>query len=218
MKNICQNEGKLLGLYLISFQMNYLAHAFLSFNEEGLLTGNMISDFVKGKKKFDFPVSIQKGIELHRAIDQFTDFHPVTAKAKELFRDEYRLYSGPFVDIIFDHFLAIDEEQFLKSKGLKNFTETTYHQLQKNEFYFPETFQRMFPYMQSQNWLYGYSFKEGIRKSFGGLVQRASYLNESEIAFRIFNENYQQLANYYAEFFPQLKEFAFEKMSQLQAE
>jgi len=198
--------------------MNYLAHAFLSFNHEYVLTGNMISDFVKGKKKFDYPISIQKGIALHRAIDEFTDFHPVTAKAKKLFRNDYRLYSGAFVDIVFDHFLALDEEQFLNNNGLKNFTETTYGQLLKNASHFPSPFERMFPFMQSQNWLYNYSFKEGIRKSFGGLVRRASYLDESEIAFRIFNENYQQLANYYAEFFPQLKEFSFQKMRELQAE
>jgi acyl carrier protein phosphodiesterase len=198
--------------------MNLLAHAYLSFNDEHILTGNMISDFVKGKKKFDYPSSIQKGIELHRAIDQFTDFHPVTAKAKEFFRTHYRLYSGPFVDIVYDHFLALDDNQFLKNSGLKNFTEVTYLQLDKNSSYFPSNFKKMFPYMQSQNWLYGYKFKEGIRKSFGGLVHRASYLHESEIAFKIFNENYQQLSYYYSQFFPELKEFAFTKMQELQAE
>ncbi|HSN08242.1 MAG TPA: ACP phosphodiesterase [Hanamia sp.] len=195
-----------------------MAHALLSFGDEDFLTGNMISDFVKGKRKFDYPVSIQKGIQLHRAIDEFTDFHPVTAEAKELFRPHYRLYAGPFVDIIYDHFLAVDDNQYLKNNGLKNFTEATYDQLSKNASYFPLPFQKMYPYMQSQNWLYGYSFKEGIRKSFGGLVRRASYLNESEIAFTIFIENYDQLAKYYEQFFPELKEFAFTKMQELQAE
>jgi acyl carrier protein phosphodiesterase len=40
--------------------MNYLAHAYLSFNEPGILTGNMISDFVKGKRKYDYSEIIQK--------------------------------------------------------------------------------------------------------------------------------------------------------------
>ena len=53
--------------------MNYLAHAYLSFNDQEILTGNMISDFVKGKKKFDYPSRIQAGINLHRLIDNFTD-------------------------------------------------------------------------------------------------------------------------------------------------
>ena len=208
---LCEKDGVIL-------QMNYLAHAYLSFGDPGFLTGNMISDFIKGKKKFDYPLPIQKGIELHRSIDEFTDFHPVTAKAKEFFRADYRLYSGPFVDIVYDHFLAIDDNQFLSYGGLKKFTETTYDLLQNNASYFPFPFQKMFPYMKAQNWLFEYRLKEGIQKSFKGLVYRAAYLDESEIAFKIFNKNYEKLAEYYSEFFPELKEFAFKKMLQLQAE
>jgi acyl carrier protein phosphodiesterase len=198
--------------------MNYLAHAYLSFNDSFLLTGNMISDFVKGKKKFEYPLAIQKGIALHRAIDEFTDFHPVISKAKELFRKEYRLYSAPLVDIVFDHFLAVDTEQFSEHNVLKLFAEKTYRQLLENTTHFPETFQRIFPYMRSQDWLYGYSFKEGIRKSLAGLVRRANYMYESETAFQIFIENYQKLQQYYEAFFPELKEFANAKMHQLRAE
>src|SRR4029077_7560850 len=76
--------------------MNYLAHAYLSFNQSEILVGNMISDFVKGKRKFDYPSGIQKGIDLHRAIDQFTDQHSATKEAKEFFRPDYRLYAGAF--------------------------------------------------------------------------------------------------------------------------
>jgi acyl carrier protein phosphodiesterase len=195
--------------------MNFLAHAVLSFNNPDILTGNMISDFVKGKRKFDYPLSIQKGISLHREIDNFTDFHPVTAKAKELFRPQYRLYSGAFVDIVYDHFLALDKQQFEKNNGLKNFTKITFNFLDEKASYFPSSFQKMFPYMKSQNWLYEYRLKEGIRKSFTGLVHRATYLNESEIAFEIFNQHYKEFEKYYEEFFPELKDFAFVKMQRI---
>jgi len=195
--------------------MNFLAHAFLSFNDSDILTGNMISDFVKGKRKFDYPLAIQNGIYLHRQIDNFTDFHPVTAKAKEFFRPDYRLYSGAFVDIVFDHFLAIDQKQFNPNNGLENFTKTTYSLLEKNVFYFPDHFQKVFSYMKSQNWLYGYRWKAGIRKSFEGLVHRALYLNESDVAFQIFNDHYKELENCYSQFFPELKEFALQKMQSL---
>jgi acyl carrier protein phosphodiesterase len=201
----------------VILQMNLLAHAFLSFEDPGILTGNMISDFVKGKKKFDYPVSIQKGIHLHRMIDQFTDFHPATAKAKELFRRQYRLYSGAFIDVVYDHFLANDKKQFDKFGGLKNFTQQSYRLLEDNFFYFPTTFQNMFPYMKSQDWLYEYRLKEGIKKGFNGLVRRAEYLYESEIAFKIFNENYDELEQSYHDFFPELKEFSFKMLSNLMA-
>ena len=195
--------------------MNYLAHAYLSFNQPGILTGNMISDFVKGKKKFDFSPVIQKGIALHRAIDEFTDFHPVTQKAKAYFKAEYRLYSGAFIDVVYDHFLANDKKEFPDKSKLGSFCQSTYLSLQNNSAGLPEKFLQMLPYMQQQNWLYHYSFKEGIEKSFGGLVRRAAYLSESAIAYEIFIERYDELGECYQLFFPALKTFAFHHLSEL---
>jgi acyl carrier protein phosphodiesterase len=195
--------------------MNFLAHAFLSFNDPDILTGNMISDFVKGKRKFDYPVSIQNGIYLHRQIDNFTDFHPATARAKKFFRPHYRLYSGAFVDVVYDHFLATDQKQFNLNNPLENFTQTTYLLLEKNAFYFPGHFQNIFPYMRSQNWLYEYRLREGIRKSFAGLSYRARYLNESDVAFEVFNVHYDELKNCYDSFFPELKSYTLSILNNL---
>jgi acyl carrier protein phosphodiesterase len=195
--------------------MNYLAHAYLSFNEPEILSGNMISDFVKGKKKFGFSLPIQHGIALHRAIDQFTDFHPATQEAKSYFKKDYRLYSGAFVDVVYDHFLANDKNEFSNEKDLDSFCQTTYINLQKNEAGLPEKFLQMLPYMKEQNWLFHYGSREGIEKSFGGLVRRALYLSESATAFSIFNKHYQELENCYQLFFPELKNFSAQYLAQL---
>ena len=61
--------------------MNYLAHAYRSFHLPDILVGNMISDFVKGKKKYEYSEGILKGIDLHRSIDTFTDEHEATKQA-----------------------------------------------------------------------------------------------------------------------------------------
>ncbi|MBC7889960.1 MAG: DUF479 domain-containing protein [Ferruginibacter sp.] len=195
--------------------MNYLAHAYLSFYQPGILTGNMISDFVKGKQKFDFAPVIQKGIALHRAIDEFTDFHPVTQKAKAYFKKEYRLYSGAFVDVVYDHFLANDEKEFADETKLESFCRETYMTLQNDTDGLPVKFLQMLPYMQQQNWLYHYRFKSGIEKGFEGLVRRAAYLSESSIAYKIFNEHYYELGECYQIFFPLLKNFAFKQLNEL---
>jgi acyl carrier protein phosphodiesterase len=194
--------------------MNYLAHAYLSFNEPGIITGNMISDFVKGKKKFDYNYIIQKGITLHRAIDEFTDSHSVTKEAKIFFKTDYRLYSGAFVDVVYDHFLSTDENEFTE-QTLKDFSLKTYQLLQAEEKFFPENFTHIFYYMQKDNWLFNYRFKQSIYKSFGGLVRRASYMHEHQTAYNIFEKNYDELKICYQIFFPSLKNFAFEKLQQL---
>jgi acyl carrier protein phosphodiesterase len=195
--------------------MNYLAHAFLSFNNQDILAGNMISDFVKGKSKYTYPAEIQNGIYLHRLIDAFTDTHAATAKAKSYFRPQYRLYSGPFTDVVYDHFLALDEKQFEPYGGLMNFSIQALRLLEHNFSLFPERFQKMFPYMKSQNWLYNYQFKEGIQKSFQGLAFKATYLEDTTKAFEIFNNHYSDLEGCYAEFFPDVKQYALETLGNL---
>ena len=195
--------------------MNYLAHAYLSFNEPAILEGNMISDFIKGKKQFDYPAPVQKGIQLHRAIDNFTDTHAATQQLKSFFRPAYRLYSGAFADVVYDHFLANDSNEFASASILKEFTGATYRLLETNITMQPAQFQQMFPYMKEQDWLYNYRHKQGIQKSFGGLVRRARYLHESDHAFEIFNRHYADIQICYAEFFPSLKIFAAGHLQQL---
>jgi len=184
--------------------MNYLAHAYLSFGRPGILVGNMISDYVKGKKKYDYPEQIQQGIAVHREIDRFTDTHSATKAAKEIFRPAYRLYAGSLMDVIYDHFLALDENEFT-DESLKAFTINTYSMLDQFTNHFPEKFSRMYPYMKAQNWLYNYRYRQGIEKSLGGVVRRAKYLEESDTAYLLFNEHYNKLKNLYQLFFPELK-------------
>ena len=186
--------------------MNYLAHAYLSFNKPEILAGNMISDFVKGKKKFDYAAGIQAGIQLHREIDQFTDTHPATRAGKEVFRKDYRLYAGAFMDVVYDHFLAIDKQAF-PEESLLPFTTRTYTTLEQFIPQAPESFQKMFPYMKQHNWLYNYQFTAGIEKSMAGLVRRSAWLSDSDTAFKIFNEQYADLQQCYNQFFPELKAF-----------
>jgi acyl carrier protein phosphodiesterase len=195
--------------------MNLLAHAYLSFGQQEILVGNMISDYVKGKKKAAYSTGIQKGITLHRAIDTFTDHHLATQEAKKYFYKDYRLYAGAFVDIVYDHFLANDSSEFENDVVLAVFCSRTYSMLEKNKGAMPEKFSSMLPYMQSQNWLYNYRSREGIEQSFGGLVRRAAYLSESAIAFTIFNEEYSHLRQCYAAFFPELKTFAIHTLNEL---
>src|SRR4030095_4087480 len=128
--------------------MNYLAHAYLSFGRPGILVGNMISDFVKGRKKYDYPPDIQQGIALHREIDSFTDTHSATKEAKGVFRSAYGLYSGAIVDIVYDHFLALDKNEFT-DQSLETFTINTYATLDLFTIHFPEKFSMMYPYMKS---------------------------------------------------------------------
>jgi acyl carrier protein phosphodiesterase len=195
--------------------MNYLAHAHLSFNQSQILVGNMINDFVKGKKQFDYSDDIRKGILLHRAIDNFTDTHEATQQIKSFFKPQYRLYAGAFTDVAYDHFLANDITEFLTDEDLKQFTATVYKTLDANFIHLPQKFQVMLPNMIKHNWLYNYKSEWGIQKSFEGLVKRSNYLTESDIAIKLLNKHYEAMNSYYKTFYPDLKKFAAHQLQQL---
>lgn len=175
----------------------------------------MISDFVKGKKKFDYPPGIQNGIGLHRAIDSFTDAHTVTLQAKQYFRPVYRLYSGALIDVVFDHFLAIEPTEFSET-SLAVFSSTIYNTLEQYESNFPDRFAFMFPYMKEQNWLYNYRFIPGIERSIGGVVRRATYISDPKPAFEILEQQYHPLQELFRQFWPELRAFAYEQWTALE--
>ena len=193
--------------------MNYLAHAYLSFNKPEVLVGNMISDFVKGKKKLDYPPVVQLGIGLHRAIDQFTDEHAATKTAKKIFQPYYRLYSAAFVDVVYDHYLANDANEF-PGNSLPLFAQEVYRTLEQYKDLFPPPFAGMFPYMKQHDWLYNYRQRWGIKRSFEGVAHRALYIKESNTAFALFEEHYDELEQCYRQFFPALKEFSLISLQQ----
>lgn len=196
--------------------MNYLAHAHLSFQAPHILVGNMISDFVKGAQKSLYAASVQKGIELHRAIDSFTDDHPVTAKAKKIFRADYRLYSGPIMDILYDHFLANDDDEF-SAASLLEFTGDVYKTLEQETIHLPPRFITVLAYMKTENWLYHYRTPQGMKKSLHGLSRRSAYMNDSAKAFELFQTHYADLNECYHEFFPAVKQMAKQKLAELLA-
>jgi acyl carrier protein phosphodiesterase len=196
--------------------MNYLAHAYLSFNHPQLLAGNMISDFVKGKKQYEYALPIQAGIKLHRAIDHFTDTHPVIKEMKLLFKPDYGLYAGAFTDIVCDYFLANDKDQFNTDSHLAAFSKQTYQQLEQQLNDLPQNFQQVFVYMKQYDWLYNYRYTWGIQKSFAGMGRRAKYIGETDTAYAIFEENIPSLKRYYETFFPLLKAYSFKTWNALE--
>src|SRR5690606_18393313 len=127
------NTGRKTAPYhavVVDCSMNYLGHAFLSFGDAEILTGNMIGDYVKGMAAVgEYPEGIQKGIMLHRAIDSYTDTAQAVQRAGVWFRQEYGLYSGPIVDTLFDHYLATDPLYFKTEKDLLDFSQEVYNKL-----------------------------------------------------------------------------------------
>jgi len=86
--------------------MNFLAHIYLSFDDDEITIGNFIADSIRGNKYKHLPERVQKGIFLHREIDTYTDAHSIVRKSTKRLHKNYSHYSGIIVDIFYDHYLA----------------------------------------------------------------------------------------------------------------
>jgi len=191
--------------------MNFLAHLFLSGPAESpaypdVLLGQFIADSVPGKQLENYPLAVQTGIRLHRAIDTFTDQHPVVRRSTQRLREAgYGKYAGVISDMFLDHFLARNFAEF-STEALPDFAQRMYALLATRETEMPPRVQQMFGYMAQHNWLLGYAETEGIRRALTGLSRRASTGSGMETAATELQANYAAYEADFRAYFPQLQQ------------
>ena len=108
--------------------MNFLAHIYLSGNDEDVIIGNFIADGIKGKRY------------------TFTDAHPTVHQSTARLHKNYSHYSGVIVDILYDHFLAKNWSKY-SNEPLDVYVQNFYGLLRKNFTILPARIQKMMPYM-----------------------------------------------------------------------
>lgn len=189
--------------------MNFLAHLYLSGNDEQLMIGNFIADSVKGSAYQKFPEGIKKGILLHRAIDFYSDNHPVFLKSVERLRPGYRKYAGVIVDIFYDHFLAKNWKQY-SDKPLDQFSSEVNSLMLKNVLYFPEKSLMFLRYAFRTNLLVSYASTEGIGEVLYGMSRRTTFKSNMELAEKDLKIHYSEFENEFKLFFEDVERFVKE--------
>ncbi len=194
--------------------MNFLAHIHLSGNNDDIKIGNFIADSVRTKDLPRFTKDIQLGIQLHWAIDNFTDHHEVVKESKALLYEEYHKYGAVLVDIFYDHYLARDWSK-RSDKNLDVFVDYFYQLLRDRKAELPERIKQMLPYMVKYNWLYNYQFLEGIERVLGGMSRRASFKNNMNHGTKALKKHYTEFENHFNIFYPELEAFVANKKEEL---
>lgn len=185
--------------------MNFLAHLYLSGDQEEVMIGNFIGDFVRGRdiySRYSFHLAL--GIELHREIDEFTDSHPVVLESKVRLRPKYRHYAPVIVDMFYDHFLAANWNSY-HSLSLSEYADRAYRLIQKNTTLLPDRVNQMMPYMVRGNWLVNYAQLEGVQRALTGMSQRTPYNSKMDEAVVDLKENYAVFEKEFTTFFPLLQ-------------
>ncbi len=194
--------------------MNYLAHIYLSQEIKELTIGNFIADSIKGNKFQHFPEKIKDGIILHRALDTFTDKHPIVRKSTHRLFPAYSHYSGVVVDILYDHFLAKNWHEY-SEVPLLEYTHNFYDLLKDNYEILPLRVQQFMPYMIRDNWLYNYATIEGIGKILYQMDHRTKNRSKMQYATKELELYYPLFEAEFKAFFNEIIEYSSAQIQKL---
>ena len=168
--------------------LNFLAHIYLSGENDFLKIGNFIADTVRGKQYLEYPQAIQQGILLHRKIDSFTDQHPIFRMSKKRIFLIFGHYSGVIVDIYYDYFLAKNWHYF-SDVSLSEYTNEFYRLLLQHQNLFNEKANLLISHMIKDNWLESYQTLKGIESIFFQMDKRTGFISKMKLATNVLQEN-----------------------------
>ncbi len=195
--------------------MNFLAHIYLSGDNDLLKIGNFMADSIRGNSYLEYPNEIQKGVLLHRFIDSFTDAHPIYRKSKHRLHEKYGHYSGVIMDIVYDHFLAKNWSNYCNEK-LEDYAENFYKLLQENYDILTEKTKGMMPYMMARNWLVSYATLAGLEMILFQMDHRTKNRVNMQEAIVEVQEFYAEFEEEFRLFFEELCKTCEDKLKKLE--
>jgi len=188
--------------------MNWLAHVFLSDNDIEFRLGNLLADVVRGPDLATMSPRFVLGAQRHKAIDSFTDAHPVVRRSRMRLGPEHRRFSGVLMDVFYDYFLATQWSVY-SAEPLDEFTSQFYSDARACSLPLPKPAQLLIDRMVRHDLLGQYRRIEGVEQSLRRLSMRLNqrwrrqFELERSIPALLANEA--ALAADFAEFFPQLR-------------
>jgi acyl carrier protein phosphodiesterase len=188
--------------------MNWLAHTLLSEPDVEFRIGNIAADWVKGAARLAYSAGIQRGFARHRAIDLYTDAHPLVLHSQTRILAPYRRYAGVLVDVFYDHYLIRNWAQFC-DRPLRVFIDETYAQFAAHAQHLPAELNRGFDYMRRDDWLGCNATADGVAKTLARIAQRLRPGNLLAEGICTLAPNDAGFDADFIAFFPQLQQHAY---------
>lgn len=173
--------------------------------------GNFMADGIRGKDYMNYPDEIKKGILLHRAIDTFTDAHPIFRQSKHRLHERYGHYSGVIIDIFYDHFLAKNWNNYSKTP-LTEYVSHFYNLLDNNFNILTTRTKKLLPSMVHQNWLLSYASIEGISTTLYRMDYRTKFKSKMQYSTEELQLFYKEFEEEFTHYFEEVRKMSLEKL------
>ena len=181
--------------------MNYLAHAFLSCDQEELLVGNLLTDLMRLKERNSLPEHFQNGVQLHLLIDDFSDQHIENMNCKAILRPYVGKYAPVVLDIYQDHLLCNSWHKW-SEEPFPSFCNYI-HKVLINSSYESKAMDRL-KNMAKQSWLLMYKEKSEMENVFKGVQKKISQPELFDSIMEKIEKIENELETSFLRFFPQM--------------
>lgn len=184
--------------------MNFLAHLHLAAPTDASRIGNLLGDFAKGTPdslRERLPAEVVRGIVMHRSLDVFTDRHPAFRRARDLLSPERRRFAGVVIDVVFDHFLAVQWESFAP-QPLDLFIAEIHAALDRHPEWLGPELTRILPRMKNENWLHSYGSLEGLDCTFRRISRRSPRTGPIAGSAADLADHYATFERFFRDFYP----------------
>ena len=172
-----------------------------------------MADGIRGNQFDTYPTEVQNGIFLHRAIDTFTDAHPIFRESTKKLHARYHHYAGVIVDVFYDHFLAKNWSTY-SNENLADFIERFYQSLKDNATILSPRTAGFMEVMFRENWLWSYRTIGGIDKILTQMDRRTKNQSQMRTATEELEQFYTEFENEFTLFFEELRAHVLEKQKE----
>lgn len=183
--------------------MNFLAHSLFADNDDLIVVGQYCGDFVRGGNLEQFPAGIREGIRRHRAIDTYTDQHPVNLKARNYFEKPLRRFAGVITDVVYDHYLARNWSLY-SDQPLGDHAAFVYAALEKHNVLMPADLKRFSEVVIKRNMLEAYREFDAVELALQRIASRSSRFQVLSQAAAVTQSLDAELSACFTEFAPDL--------------
>ena len=185
--------------------MNHFAHLVLSQATVESTVGNLLGDFARGVDADSLPAQVRAGLLNHRAVDRYTDSHPLVLEMKRSFSRRRRRFAGIALDIYFDHLLLTHWERF-EQRDLEQLISDFYLRMTAGQSLMPgEEMRRVTRRMVDYDWFGSYRDTDAIAESLDRVAARIRFANDFDNAIEELQRHQQFIRDGFFEFYPQLQ-------------
>ena len=186
--------------------MNFLAHFHLAWPDPVLIAGGLEGDFFKGPLPGALSQGIARGVRLHRAIDAYTDAHPLIGQLRRDLPTGLRRYGGILIDLSFDHYLSRHWSHF-STVPRREFSDGVHHALTTHESDLSDHARAMGAHISEHDLLAIYGEWETVIAAAGRIGQRFRQRNPFLDIDRQLSPKKAVFEEAFLNFYPQLQSF-----------